>query len=84
MKRFYTLVIWGCGSPCQSGVVIDRITGEIFGGYGTSLGSEFRKDSRMIIRNVEAIDTATNLIRSCTFCGVNHEIWTGTEFEEIE
>lgn len=80
----YTLVTWGCGSPCQSGVVVDRKTGKIFGGYGTSLGSEFRKDSKMIIRNVGAIDTTTNLIEVCAYCEVKHEIWTGTEFKEVE
>ncbi len=80
----YTLVTWGCGSPCQSGVVVDRKTGEIFGGYGTALGSEFKKDSKMIIRNVGAIDTTTSLIEVCAYCDVNHEIWTGTEFKEVE
>ncbi|WP_051568652.1 hypothetical protein [Crocinitomix catalasitica] len=80
----YTLVIWGCGSPCQSGVVVNRKTGEIFGGYGTSLGSEFKKDSKMIIRNIGALDTSTKLIEVCAYCEVNHEIWTGTEFEEVQ
>ncbi len=80
----YTLVIWGCGSPCQSGVVVDRKTGKIYGGYGTALGSEFKKNSKMIIRNSGAIDTTTNLIEVCAYCDVNHEIWTGTEFKEVE
>ena len=80
----YTLVIWGCGSPCQSGVLVDRKTGRIHGGYGTALSAAFRKDSRMIIRNVEAIDTTTNLIRICPYCEVNHEIWTGSSFQEVE
>lgn len=80
----YTLVTWGCGSPCQSGVVVDRKTGKIFSGYVTSLGSEFRKDSKMTIRNVGAIDTTTNLIEVCAYCEVNHEIWTGTEFKDVE
>ncbi|MEM7105719.1 MAG: hypothetical protein AAF502_21455 [Bacteroidota bacterium] len=80
----YTLVTWGCGSPCQSGVVVDRKTGQIFGGYGTSLGSEFKKDSKMIIKNVGAIDRTTNLIEVCAYCEVAHEIWTGTAFKEIE
>ena len=80
----YTLVTWGCGSPCQSGVVVDRKTGVIFGGYGTSLGSEFRKDSKMIIRNVGAIDTTRNLIDVCAYCEVNHKIWTGREFKKVE
>lgn len=80
----YTLVTWGCGSPCQSGVVVDRKTGEIFSGYETSLGAEFRKDSKMIIKNVGAIDTTTNLIEFCAYCEVNHEIWTGSGFQKVE
>ncbi len=80
----YTLVSWGCGSSCQSGVIIDRKTGKIFGGYGTSLGSEFRKDSKLIIKNFGAIDSKTNLIELCAYCEVYHEIWTGTKFEEVE
>lgn len=80
----YTLVTWGCGSSCQNGVIVDRKTGKIFGRYGTALGSEFKKNSKMIIRNVGAIDTTTNLIEVCTYCEVNHEIWNGTEFIEAE
>ena len=80
----YTLITWGCGSPCQSGVLVDRKNGKIFDGYGTALGAEFRKDSKMIIRNIGALDTTTNLIRICSYCYVNHEVWTGTEFEEVE
>lgn len=79
-----TLITWGCGSPCQQGVVVDRKTGKIFDDYGTSLGSEFRKDSKMIITNVEAIDFETNLIELCPYCEVAHQIWTGTEFITIE
>lgn len=80
----YTLVTWGCGSPCQSGVIVNRETGKIYDGYGTSLGAEFRKDSKLLISNVAAIDTQTNLIRLCAYCEVSHEIWTGTEFKVIE
>lgn len=80
----YTLVTWGCGSPCQSSVVVNRKTGKIFSGFGTALGSKFRKDSKMIITNVGAIDTTTHLIKVCAYCNVNHKIWTGEKFEELE
>lgn len=80
----YTLVIWGCGSPCQSGVVVDRKTGKIFMGYDSTLGTDFKKDSKMIIKNIGAIDTKTNLIEVCAFCEVSHEVWTGIEFKEVE
>ncbi|NHN24694.1 hypothetical protein FIA58_003310 [Flavobacterium jejuense] len=80
----YTLITWGCGSPCQSGVLVDRKTGKIYGGYGTSLGSKFKKDSRMIIKNIGALDTITNLIKVCAYCEVSQEIWTDTEFKVVE
>jgi hypothetical protein len=80
----YTLAIWGCGSPCQSGVVVDRITGKIYSGYNSSLSSEFKKDSKLIIRNIGAIDTTTNLIRADVFSEVYQGIWTGTKFKEFE
>jgi len=80
----YTLAIWGCGSGCQSGVVVDRKTGEIYDGYGTSWGSKFKIDSQLIVRNIGALDTATNLIEYCAYCNVNTEIWTGKEFKDIK
>ena len=81
----YTLVLWGCGTACQSGVVVDRITGRIFDGYISSVGSEFKKDSNMIIKNIGAIDPDTNLIEVCASCGeVSHNIWTGTTFKTVE
>lgn len=64
--------------------MVNRITGEIFGGYGTALGAKFRKDSKLLIRNIEAVDTTTNLIKVCAYCDVNHEVWAGKEFVEVE
>nr|WP_297785153.1 hypothetical protein [uncultured Allomuricauda sp.] len=80
----YTLVSWGCGSPCQTGVIVDRITGEIYDGPVTSLGSEFKKDSKLLIKNIGALDTETNLIEVCSYCEVTHEVWTGNSFERVE
>ncbi|MGN7515073.1 MAG: hypothetical protein ACTHOM_11890 [Allomuricauda sp.] len=80
----YTLVSWGCGSPCQTGVIVDRITGEIYDGLVTSLGSEFKKDSELLIKNIGALDTETNLIDVCSYCEVTHEVWTGNSFKEVE
>lgn len=47
----YTFVYWGCGSPCQSSLLIDRKTGIIYDSPGASLGYDFRVDSRMLIVN---------------------------------
>jgi hypothetical protein len=47
----YTFVYWGCGSPCQSSLLIDRKTGKIYDSPGASLGYDFRVDSKMLIVN---------------------------------
>ena len=47
----YTLVYWGCGSSCQSSLLIDRKTGKIYDAPGASLGYDFRIDSKMLIVN---------------------------------
>ena len=47
----YTFVYWGCGSTCQSSLLIDRKTGEVYDSPGASLGFDFRVDSRMLIIN---------------------------------
>lgn len=47
----YSLVYWGCGSPCQSSLVIDRKTGKIYDSPGASLGYDFRVQSRMLMVN---------------------------------
>jgi len=47
----YTFAWWGCGSPCQSGVIIDRRTGQIYDAPSAALGYDFRPDSRMLIVN---------------------------------
>ena len=80
----YTLVTWGCGSPCQSGVVVDRKTGDIYDGYGTSLGAKFKKNSRMIISNIGALDTTENLIDVCAYCEIYYDEWSGNEFKKIK
>lgn len=47
----YTLAYWGCGSPCQMSVIIDRRDGKIYDSPTASLGYKFEKDSRMLIVN---------------------------------
>ncbi|WP_370477075.1 hypothetical protein [Tamlana flava] len=79
----YTLVLWGCGTACQMGVVVNRKTGAISEFFDTLLGVEFKKDSNLIIKNSGAIDPATQLIELCNYCEVSQDIWTGTKFKAI-
>jgi hypothetical protein len=49
---FYTVVEWGCGSPCQTHALIDRRTGKVyFFPDATSLGAEYRVDSLLFVAN---------------------------------
>ena len=47
----YTFVWWGCGSPCQDGVIVDRTTGKIYEVPSASFGYDFMPNSRMLIIN---------------------------------
>ncbi len=47
----YTFVHWGCGSTCQSSLLIDRQTGKIYDSPGASLGYEYHVESRMLLAN---------------------------------
>ena len=47
----YSFVYWGCGSPCQMSLVIDRKTGKIYASPMASLGYDFRVYSKMLIVN---------------------------------
>jgi hypothetical protein len=79
----FTLVEWGCGTACQSGVLVDRKTGKIFDYPTTSLGSDFKKDSNLIIRNIGAVDSETNLIWISGHSEVKFELWDGENFRSI-
>ncbi|MBF6640298.1 hypothetical protein IVB69_02275 [Flavobacterium sp. J49] len=62
----YTLATWGCGSPCQMSVLIDRRTGKIYDAPTSSLGYKFQKDSRMLIVNPP--DSLGYYIKDCPYC----------------
>ncbi|MCH5598634.1 hypothetical protein [Niabella ginsengisoli] len=47
----YSFVYWGCGSPCQSSLLIDRKTGKVYDSPSASVGYDFRVNSRMLIVN---------------------------------
>lgn len=49
----YTIVTWGCGSPCQISAVVDAITGNIVAYAGDSLstgyGVKYKINSKMLV-----------------------------------
>ncbi|HLP55371.1 MAG TPA: hypothetical protein VK151_10095 [Fluviicola sp.] len=47
----YELITWGCGSPCASGVIVDRKTGKIYDLPMVAFGYEYRYNSLMLLTN---------------------------------
>lgn len=46
----YTVVVWGCGSPCQRFAVVDAKTGEVtFGPRSLTVGARYRLDSELLV-----------------------------------
>lgn len=62
----YTFATWGCGSPCQMNLLIDRRTGKIYDAPDSSVGSEFKKDSRMLIINPP--EETNYFYNNCSYC----------------
>jgi len=79
---FYTLIYWGCGTSCQYGVIVNRKTGEIFDGYQSSLGSEFKKDSESIIMNSDIIEGDSQYIPLYQFKDFDLKVWKNTTFKD--
>ncbi len=47
--RHYTVVSWGCGSNCEATMIVDAITGRVYGGFGDERGAEFKLNSNLVI-----------------------------------
>lgn len=62
----YIFATWGCGSPCQTNVLIDRRTGKIYDAPDSTVGSQFKKDSRMLIINPP--EENNYFYNNCSFC----------------
>lgn len=61
----YNFVFWGCGTSCQSSLIIDRLTGKIYDSPVASLGYEFYSKSRMLIVNPPDKD---GFYENCDYC----------------
>jgi hypothetical protein len=87
----YCFVKWGCGSPCKQSVIVDVQTGRIYDGPASSLGYEYRADSRMIIVNslgddIDMYQPKPGYYLNCPYC--IPEIWVWDEklkkFEQLQ
>jgi hypothetical protein len=62
----YTFAYWGCGSPCQMSVLVDRRNGKIYDAPTASVGYKFQKNSRMLIVNPP--DSLGYYYKDCPYC----------------
>jgi hypothetical protein len=79
----FTIVIWGCGAPCQMVAVVDARSGQLSRQLlQTSNGVEYRANSRLILADPVRPDEPPNW--KCAACGTPAAyFWTGTEFEPL-
>jgi len=80
----YTIVSFGCGTACQQNLIFDRKTGKMVIDFVTSMGSDYRKNSSLLIRNFGAVDEKTSLIELFGKLEVNHMKWNGKKLKEIQ
>ncbi|WKD85308.1 hypothetical protein KCTC32516_00648 [Polaribacter huanghezhanensis] len=80
----YTIVTFGCGTECQQNLIINRKTGKIDGEFVTSMGSDFKKNSSLIIENYGAIDKKTFLIELHGRLEVNYVNWHGKVLKKLD
>lgn len=76
----YTLVTIGCGTACQFTILVDRKNGYIYNGLVTELGSNFKKSSRLFIKNSE---TKKNEFKDCDYCKPSYFVWNKNRFEKF-
>ena len=56
---------------------------QIHDGYFSTYGSEFKKDSKLIIINSALIDEKTKLMNLHNIVDVSTEIWNENEFKKL-
>jgi hypothetical protein len=90
----YTVALWGCGSSCNGGALIDRKTGEVldlpFSHVGADPGSF--GDGTVAFRDEMVSfkkDSRLFVFRGCpeddaTRCGAYYYEWTGAGFKLLE
>jgi len=73
----YIICSWGCGSPCQTFVIIDAINGKIYDGKVSCFGQEFYKDSKIILLNPPDEDGFNDL------CKEEYYIWDKNKLKKV-
>ena len=73
----YAIATMGCGSPCQTSVIIDLKNGRISHAIGTCTGMDFRCNSRLVV-----IDGRFDSTRAGILIADNYSICSGARIYE--
>ena len=67
---------WGCGTNCQSGVILNSETGEIFDGLITGWGFKSKPNSKLLIAEYGLFEDKENeWLPFCSFCIPKYYVW---------
>jgi hypothetical protein len=80
----FSIVMWGCGSSCQTAAVIDARTGLLSAQtLRTTNGLEYRTDSRLVL--ADPVHPGDPPLSRCAACGTPAAyVWSGTRFEPVD
>lgn len=48
---YYSMIVWGCGTPCQKSSIIDWRDGKIYNGPSAATGFDYHINSQLLIIN---------------------------------
>ena len=74
----YTIVRWGCGSPCGLGAILHTPTGRICAWFSSCGDESFKLDSRLLVLDPEASSDPDNHLFKTRYL-----LWDGNSLTEI-
>jgi ankyrin repeat protein len=79
----YTVVSWGCGSNCESTVIVNALTGRVYGGIGDERGADFQLNSNLIIADPGGPEGFAYADNPTCSLPVRYNVWNGDSFRLI-
>jgi hypothetical protein len=90
----YTVALWGCGSSCNGGALVDEKTGEVLALPFSHIGADPGRfgDGTVAFRDKMVSfrkDSRLFAFRGCpeddgTLCGAYYYEWTGSQFKLLK
>ncbi|OHD10595.1 MAG: hypothetical protein A2086_04290 [Spirochaetes bacterium GWD1_27_9] len=78
----YLIIEWGCGTECQTGVIINLEDGKIFSLPTTEWGAEYKPNSLLFVANPPSVNNEYNINRPY-YAYPRYYIWNKNKFDLI-